>query len=257
MIVTTSYEPTKENVEKAERLAVELSGKSVPRKRSSLQLLRKQYQADAVLLVTKDEIRYYVGERPPIFFHPSMGAVRIKRLLRGEDDLLLTASGVSEGDSVIDCTAGFASDSIVFAYAVGEQGSVTALESELIPAVLIREGLASYESDIPELTAAMRRIQALHVNHMDYLQGLADKSADVIYFDPMFRQPIEESSSITPLRTVANGSAISIAALQEARRVARKSIVLKEHRDSGEFARLGFDKVLKSNTKTTYGVIRL
>jgi 16S rRNA (guanine1516-N2)-methyltransferase len=257
VIVTTSYEATQDNLLKAEELARELGGKFVPRQRYSLQQLRSRYKVNHVLLVTKEEIRYYGEEQSPIFFHPSMGAVRVKRLLRGEADLLLVASNVREGDTVIDCTAGLASDSIIFAYAVGDKGQVLALESEAIPAMLIREGLSSYVSDIPELNHAMRRIQAFHTNHLDYLSRLADQSADVVYFDPMFRKPIEASSSISPLREVANSHAISLEAMHEARRVARRSIVLKEHRDSPEFARLGFEQVLRSNTKTTYGVIRL
>ncbi|MNR63579.1 hypothetical protein D3C85_1859320 [compost metagenome] len=62
---------------------------------------------------------------------------------------------------------------------------------------------------------------------------------------------------MSTLRSRANDAAVSVAAIAEARRVARKCIVLKEHRDSPEFARLGFEDVLRSTTKTTYGVIRL
>lgn len=257
MIVTTSYEPTTDILQKAERAALEMGGRLVPRKADSMKQLRTKYRDSSILLVTKEEIRYYVEEQPPIFFHPSMGAIRVKRMLRGEKDLLLQAADVVEGDSVLDCTAGLASDAIVFAYGVGASGSVTALESEAIMALLIREGLAAYESDIPELNAAMRRIEVKHADHGAFLQDMDSQSVDVIYFDPMFREPLEESSSMNPLREVANLEAISLSALEEARRVARKCIVLKEHKDSPEFARLGFDKVLRSNTKITYGVIRL
>jgi 16S rRNA (guanine1516-N2)-methyltransferase len=62
---------------------------------------------------------------------------------------------------------------------------------------------------------------------------------------------------MSPLRHRANDEAVSLTSIAEARRVARKSIVLKENRDSSEFARLGFEHVLRSTTKTTYGVIRL
>ncbi|MNI12049.1 Ribosomal RNA small subunit methyltransferase J [compost metagenome] len=257
MLVTTSYAPTQGNLLKAAQLATELQGKLVARGKESLAGLREQFNEDCVLLVTKDEIRYYVEEQPPIFFHPSMGAVRVKRWLRGEVDLLVQACQVVEGDSVVDCTAGLASDSLVLSCAVGVQGCVIALESEAIPAMLIREGLAAYDSDIPEMTEAMRRIQVVHLDHFSYLRGLADQSVDVVYFDPMFRRPIEESNSISPLRQVANGNAITAETMHEARRVARKTIVLKEHKKSSEFARLGFTNVLRSNTKITYGVIQL
>ncbi|MFD0699021.1 class I SAM-dependent methyltransferase [Paenibacillus sp. GCM10027628] len=257
MLVTTSYNPSAELVDKASRLAARYGGRLVPRRRDSLQHVRKNYADHSLLLVTKEEIRYYEGDTPAHFFHPSMALVRIKRLLRGESDLLLEASGAARGDAVVDCTAGLASDAIVFSFAVGTAGSVTALESEKIPAMLIQEGLSVYESEIPELNEAMRRIVVRQIRHYDYLQQLEAKSVDIVYFDPMFRNPIEESSSISPLRQNANAEAVSLEAIAEARRVARKSIVLKEHRDSKEFARLGFEHVLRGATKTTYGVIRL
>lgn len=257
MLVTTSYNPSAEVLAHAQRLADTYGGRFVPRRRDSLPQIRKKFTDSAVLLVTKEEIRYYEGDEPAHFFHPSMALVRVKRLLRGESDLMLQAAGVEEGDLVIDCTAGLASDAIVFAYAVGVSGGVTALESEPVPAMLIHEGLAAYESEIPELNNAMRRIAVRKTHHLDYLRQLAADSVDIVYFDPMFRRPIEESSAMSPLRTHANAEAVSLEALEEARRVARKSIVLKEHRDSREFARLGFEQVLRSTTKTTYGVIRL
>jgi 16S rRNA (guanine1516-N2)-methyltransferase len=219
--------------------------------------LRLTYAEQAVLLVTKDEIRYYVRDQPAAFFHPSMAAVRVKRLLSGETDPLLEASGVQLGDCVLDCTAGLASDSIVFSFAVGSCGQVTALESEQIPALLIQEGLASYDSRIDALNEAMRRIQVKHTEHLSYLHTLEPGSVDTVYFDPMFRRPITESSAISPLREVANGEEIASEAIEQAKRVARKSVILKELKHSKEFARLGFDRVLRSNTKTTYGVIRL
>ncbi|WP_346010320.1 class I SAM-dependent methyltransferase [Paenibacillus sp. SYP-B3998] len=255
--MTTSYNPSPELLDKVRRLAASYEGRAVPRRKNSLDQIRTTYSDDSLLLVTKEEIRYYEEDKPVHFFHPSMALVRMKRLLRGESDLLLEASGAAEGDMIIDCTAGLASDAIIFSYAVGTAGRVIALESEKIPAMLIREGLGSYKSELPELNEAMRRITVEKTDHAAYLQQLGERSVDIVYFDPMFRSPIEESQAITPLRQNANDQAISLEAIAQARRVARKSIVLKEHRDSKEFARLGFEHVLRSTTKTTYGVIRL
>ncbi|MDD9267783.1 class I SAM-dependent methyltransferase [Paenibacillus sp. GCM10023248] len=257
MLVTTSYNPSQEIVDKAEHLAGVYGGRIVPRGKYSLELLRKNYNDPSLLLVTREEIRYYEDDHAPAFFHPSMALVRIKRMLRGESDLLMEASSAATGDTVVDCTAGLASDAIVFSFAVGPQGHVTAIESERVPAMLIQEGLASYHSEIAELNEAMRRITVHRMHHLAYLQGLASKSVDIVYFDPMFRKPIEESHAMSHLRRNANDEAIASASIEEAKRVARKSIVLKENRDSKEFARLGFEHVLRSTTKTTYGVIRL
>jgi 16S rRNA (guanine1516-N2)-methyltransferase len=256
-MVTTSYEPSAQLLDKAKLIAASWQENFVPRGKLSLQRLRQKYGQSAILLVTNKEIRYYVDDQPAVFFHPSMAAIRVKRLLSGQTDLLLEVSGVGQGDTVLDCTAGLASDSIVFSLAVGSQGAVTALESERIPALLIQEGLAVYDSEIPELNEAMRRVQVRHADHCAYMQSLEPQSVDTVYFDPMFRSPIKESSSILPLRELANREAISVEALKQAKRIARRSIVLKEQRGSGEFARLGFETILRSNTKITYGVIRL
>jgi hypothetical protein len=72
------------------------------------------------------------------------------------------------------------------------------------------------------------------------LRSLPDKSADIVYFDPMFRIPVEESSSISPYRFIANPEPLSLEAVTEAVRVARRKVILKDHRDSPEFDRLGF-----------------
>ncbi|RTE11109.1 class I SAM-dependent methyltransferase [Paenibacillus whitsoniae] len=257
MIVTTSYDPSPETADYARSLAARYGGRFVPRKKYSLEHLGRNYKDEGILLVTREEIRYYEEDEPPAFFHPSMSLVRIKRMLRGEADTLIELSGAAPGDRVLDCTAGLASDSIVFAFAVGDQGRVTALESEAVPAMLIQEGLVRYESDIPEVNDAMRRIDVRRTDHLSYLQQAASGSVDIIYFDPMFRRPIQESAAMSTLRSRANDAAVSVEAIAEAKRVARKCIVLKEHRDSPEFARLGFENVLRSTTKTTYGVIRL
>ncbi|TCZ81064.1 SAM-dependent methyltransferase [Paenibacillus albiflavus] len=256
MIVTTSYKPTEEILAQAKEYANELNWKLVPRNHASMNALRKQYNVDRILLVTRDELRCFVGEEPPIFFHPSMAHVRVQRLIRGEGDVMLQAANVTKDDIVLDCTAGLASDSIVFSYAVGEAGRVIALDSEPELCLLLRVGLDMYSSDVAILNEAMRRIEVTCADHYTYLQQAQDKSVDVVYFDPMFRTPLTASNSISPLRGIANPNALTLETIAEARRVARKRVVLKEARFSEEFERLGFQMVVPSGTKLAYGVIQ-
>lgn len=260
MLVTTSYYPSPDQIASAERLADELRGTFVSRRRYTLPGLRAKYgargAAPPILLVTDRELRYHLPGGDTLFFHPSTALIRCKRLLRGEADVMLEVSGAAEGDTVIDCTAGLGSDAIVFAAGVGPQGRVVALESEPAIALLLREGLAAYTSGVAELDAAMRRIKVRTVDHLAYLRTLPDRCADIVYFDPMFRRPIGESSSIAPLRPIANDSEIAPETIAEARRVARKRIVLKEHRDSREFERLGFERHARGHTKIAYGVMK-
>jgi 16S rRNA (guanine1516-N2)-methyltransferase len=258
MLVTTSYKPSNELVNKAQRIADQLGGRCVLRRQFSLPALRKRYTETEIMLLTDRELRYYTSmDDSAIFFHPSTAAIRIKRLIRGEEDPLLSFAGISEGDSVLDCTAGLASDSIVFAYAVGATGNVIALESEATLVMLLRDGLSCYESPVSEINEAMRRVHVEHADHYPYLQRMRDQSVDYIYFDPMFRSPVVESSAMSPLREIANMHAIHIETIIEAKRVARKKIIMKELKDSTEFARLGFATTYRSQTNIAYGVIEL
>lgn len=222
----------------------------------TLAQLRERYGDEDILLFAKGRVEFHRGAQPPLFFHPSMSMIRVKRMRSGEEDPLVRLAGIRPGDRIIDCTAGLGSDAIVFSYAAGEQGSVTALESAAVPCYLLKQGLAAYESNVPGLEAAMRRIEVLCCDHLSYLQALDAGSADVIYFDPMFRKPIRESSSIRAIRGLADDRALSERTIAAARRAARRAVILKEHRDSGEFARLGFEEIHRSSNKTAYGVIR-
>ncbi len=258
MLVTTSYKPSEKLQAKAQNIAGIIGGRWVPRRQFSLSNLRKRYTENKVMLLTEQEIRYYSADHDlPLFFHPSTAAIRIKRMLKGEIDSLIAIADLTEGDSVLDCTAGLASDSIVFSYAVGVTGNVTALESTRLLALLLEEGLQHYKSEVAEITSAMRRINIVHTEYMAYLQASPSDSVDVIYFDPMFRQPIVESSAISPLRDIVNPAALSIEALLEAKRVARKKVIFKEHKDSKEFVRLDFTRVYRSQTNIAYGVVEL
>jgi 16S rRNA G966 N2-methylase RsmD len=256
MLVTTSYKPTAAAIDRAKRLADELNARYVERGTWSVRKLGLRYRDPNVLLVAEHELQYYGGGEKPLFFHPSLSLIRVKRLMNGQRDALIDIAEAAPGDRVLDCTAGLGADAIVFSYAVGGTGQVTAVESESALYTIVREGLAVYETQLQLFDEAMRRVRLTLGHHLDVLKRLADNSVDIVYFDPMFRQPVEESSAIGPLRQVANHDPLTTEAVAEAVRVARKTVVLKEHRDSGEFERLGFERPARTRTKIAYGVIR-
>lgn len=256
MLVTTTHQPDDSIIRKAKEWAQSINGRYVPRKKHSVSKLQSIYDNQRIWICSKVELKYIQGAEPPLFFHPSTALVRVKRVINGEQDTLMTCANMQAGDSVLDCTAGLASDSIVFSFVGGLSSQVTAIESERVPYLLVKEGLKHYHSELPQLNEAMRRIHVLHADHLQYLQQLANNSVDIIYFDPMFRQAIDESVALSPLREVANPRPLQLEAIQEATRVARKCVVLKEHRDSAEFARLSFTEVHRSYSKIAYGVIR-
>jgi 16S rRNA (guanine1516-N2)-methyltransferase len=257
MIITTGYDPIPEIVQRAQTLAGRLNVEYKPRGNLSFGKLMERYGDEDVLVVLQEAVRLLRPGMPPMEFHPSMGFVRAKRVIKGEGDPMLEAAGMEQGDSVLDCTAGLGTDSLLFAVYGGDSSEITALESSLPLYALLLEGLSSYVSGQELVNAAMRRIKVVHSDHLNYLRVQQDKSVDIVYFDPMFRQPLTDSAAISPLRQYANGAALSQESVAEAVRVARKCVLLKEKALSGEFERLGFTELLRNKSKTSYGVIQI
>lgn len=254
MLATTATAPSPAAVRRAERLARELGARFVPRRTLTLAQLMRREREDNVLVVSETEVKLKTSDGSTAVFHPSMAHLRLKRLLAGETDPLVEASGVRPGDEIIDCTMGLAADAIILSWAAGETGRVTALESERVIHVLTREGLSTYESELPELTAAMRRIRPVWTDHLAWLREMPDRSADIVYFDPMFRSGVA-GSAIDPVRGLVNASPIRPEAIREARRVARRAVVMKERRNSPVWDKLGFGRIRVSSSGLAYGVI--
>ncbi len=246
--VTTGRKSDKLQVQEAQRLAAAWGLLYVPREGRSLEQVRAEAAAlgassPAVIVVQPDGLCLHVGEIR-FRYHPGMGLSRIRRLARGERDWMLWAMDLREGDQVLDATMGLASDLLVASYAVGERGRAVGLESELLIALIVKEGLASYSDPSEDVVAAMRRIEVIHGDHRGYLRAAPSGSFDVVYFDPLFHKPIEASSQIAPIRELANPAPLEDAVLKEAARVARRRVVVKDRRD-GPYATSGrFDEVV-------------
>lgn len=259
-IVTTvrrGQKYTEANRALAARTAAALSIPNVPRGNDSLDELRAAYGVDAVLVARRGLLTLVTAEGE-LFFHPGMSHLRIKNLLLGHGDHLVTALGLTEGMSVLDCTLGTGADAIVESFAVGESGTVTALESNPLIAAVIADGLAHATGDNYDIHAAMRRITVHHADALTYLRTQETGSHDVVYFDPMFRRPLHESAGMNALRVLADMRALTEETIAEACRVARRRVVMKERRESAEFARLGFDTLTGGKySRIAYGVMEL
>ena len=177
--------------------------------------------------------------------------------MRGQGDHLVAALDLRAGMHVLDCTLGTGADAIVESYAVGETGRVTALESSPLIAAVIGDGLAHATGDNYDMHAAMRRIIVHAADALTYLREQQDDSYDVVYFDPMFRRPLHESAGMNALRARADMRALTPETVAEARRVARRRVVMKERRESEEFERLGFFEVVGGKySRVSYGVMK-
>lgn len=254
LIVTTAQRAGGVMASKAAEIAGRLKVPFIERKKTPLDIISRGWQ-DNILVVASTGLKL-VTAQGSIAFHPSMSKLRIKNLSRGEEDALIKAMDISLGSTVLDCTLGMGADAIVAAFVTGPAGRVVGLESIPVMAAIVQDGLAHYVDEESCLNDAMRRVEVICQDHLEYLAAQPDNSFDAVYFDPMFRRPLHRSSSMEPLRGIANPAALNPDSVREAIRVAARRVVVKETRNSGEFARLGFRRVTGGKySPVAYGVI--
>ena len=254
VMVTTAGRTDRALDRKAEQIAAGLDLPFSFRNKRSVSFFLKEFEN--VMVVGKQTLELHGrSSKEPYFFHPNLAMVRVKRLASGLNDAFIEAAELKEGDSLLDCTLGFASDSITASYIVGESGRVTGIEGNRLLSYIAAAGLQSWEGQFPEMEAAMRRIEVVASNHFEYLLACADKSVDVVYFDPMFEESIEASSAMRTISDFAVFTEINEAIITEAKRVARKKVVLKDHFRSKKFAELGFTQQIRKSSKFHYGTI--
>lgn len=253
-VVTTSYRPTDATKRRAEETAQRLGLQAVERNKRPIYKLHEELAADIVVCKKERLELYPVGQSEPFFFHPNSAAFRSKRPLG--NDPLVEVSGLGPGDAFLDCTLGMASDALIASLVVGDTGRVVGCESDPVISHVIREGLKSYQG-MPGLHGAMRRIHVISQNAVEYLKALEDDAFDVVYMDPMFTEQIAEASNFAPLRNNADHGQLTDEWIEEAKRVANKSVVLKAHFRSTDFEAFGFKRRLRPNTKFHFGVIQM
>ncbi len=265
LTVTTSLRTGGAQVMRAKRLASVLNSPYVERRGRSIAQVAADWPGpgtiDGVLVVesTKLTLVPMADSRPAgarLFFHPGMAPGRITRAARGRRDHMLHAMGVQEGDEVLDCTLGLGSDAIAAAWAVGPSGRVVGVEISAALAEIARAGFRDYPEADQDAAEAMRRIEVVCADHLIYLMSCPDRSYDVVYFDPMFREPVRLSSGIAGLRWFACHAPLSGNAVREATRVARRRVVIKDRRRGSELDRLGVP--MRSGgrrSRVQYGII--
>jgi hypothetical protein len=255
MIVTTAGRTSDIMIETAKNVANDLQLSYISRKKLSVEKLHALYQDD-FLIVGKDRLEIFpLHESEPIFFHPNSAMFRMKRLLRGESDPFTEIINIKEGNSFLDCTLGLASESILASYLVGDNGIIEGVEGNRFIAYVVANGLKNWETQVPLIDAAMKRIKVINVNYESYLPTLADNSFDVVYFDPMFDTSITASDGIKGVKQLAIYETISESAINHAKRVAKKRVVLKDHWQSSRFNDFGFKVLKRPTAKFHYGYI--
>ncbi|MGJ7921829.1 class I SAM-dependent methyltransferase [Neobacillus sp. LXY-4] len=255
MFITTAGRTNEAMIEKAKEIADELKLTYFPRKKQSVKALQEAIQDDC-LVVGKNRLELYpIGEEEPFFFHPNSAMFRIKRLLKGDRDPFLEATRLEAGMSFLDSTLGLAADSIVASFAVGEAGKVIGTEANPFLSYMVQEGLQKWDSGLTKMNEAMNQIHVYHTNCYDFLTAQKDSSIDCVYFDPMFEEPVIESDGIKALSRFALHDDLNKQIIEEALRVAKFRIVLKDHFRSERFEKYGFHVIRRKTAKFHFGII--
>ncbi|WP_252503305.1 class I SAM-dependent methyltransferase [Sporosarcina sp. Marseille-Q4943] len=254
-IITTAGRPDPITYELATIASRELAFPVVERKKRSVLRMQRDYEAD-ILVAGKERYELFRrGMEQPLFFHPNSAAFRLKRILKGEKDPLIEASSLTEGDTFLDCTLGLASDSIIASFIIGSKGKCVGLEADPTVAFLTKSGLLKFPTSMEALAASMKRIEVIQSEAVEFLANEPDRSWDVVYIDPMFHAPIEESSNFKPLRQAGVHTSLSARWMEEAFRVCTRRVVVKDRFDSKVFDQFSLQRKIRPNTKFHFGFL--
>ncbi len=126
---------------------------------------------------------------------------------------------LSSGDQVLDCTLGLGTDARFISELTHEL--VVGLESSLPIYLLSAEGLATVEA----------RVRVIHQESLSYLIDSPSGSFDVVIADPMFPPTLTNPQhGLDMVRGFGDYTTLSSSWLREAQRVARRWVIIKDHR---------------------------
>src|SRR4051794_13480224 len=163
-----------------------------------------------------------------------MGYLRFVRMRAGEGDPLVTAANLRPGDRVLDATLGLAQDALVAAEVTGEP--VEGLEASPVLAAFVVAALRRLPSTAAREAAA--RINVCCADHRAALKELPTRSFDVVLLDPMFRTAADANPLFDLLRRHGEHAPLDAHTLRQARRVARRGVLVKDAAPGAELTRL-------------------
>jgi hypothetical protein len=163
-----------------------------------------------------------------------MAFLRLVRARRGDIDPLVKAAGLKAGDAVLDATLGLAGDALVAAETT--RAVVVGLEASAVLAAFVTAALRRVHA--PARIAA-DLIDVRCADHRAVLKEMATRSVDVVLFDPMFRSTAEAGPLFELVRQLGDPAPLTGETLREARRIARRGVLIKDAPPGMELARLG------------------
>jgi 16S rRNA (guanine1516-N2)-methyltransferase len=238
LAVTTSGKPDEALVKRAREAARAWNLPFIPRRKKEPIGPLLESTADAFLVFEREGVSLWDRESS-FSFNPGMAHLRRLRILSGQvggDDALVRVAELRAGDHLLDCTLGLGQDALVAALVVGPAGRVVGLEKSLALYAVVSEGLAAYDYG-PQSC----RVEPVHADSHAYLRSLPSGSFDVVLFDPMFEKPKKSQPAFEMLRRFAEHAPLLPETLEEARRVARRWVVVKGSKYSDDLKKLGLE----------------
>jgi hypothetical protein len=186
-----------------------------------------------VLVLARRSADLYEGGR---VFRASAGMafLRVLRACKGEEDPLVAAAGLRAGDRVLDATLGLAGDALVAAHATSAR--VVGLETDGLLAAFTQAGLRRLRKHGRE---PGKLVEVVRADHRQFLRAQPSASFDVVLLDPMFRRAGGAGPAFDLLRAHAEHAPLDPMTLHEARRVARRGVLVKDAAAGLELGRLG------------------
>jgi hypothetical protein len=226
-VVTTSRSAPTSAVERARHVA-EACGLPF--------VARAHLEAGVAALVVESTGAHLILPDRVVRSHPGMGLVRVRRLVKGnEKDPVVEAAQLRPGDSVLDPTFGFGQDATVMAHVIGSTGRLVGIEINPLLAALSMAGGPLWPAPAG---AAIARSELRCEDGRAYLRRAASSSFDVVFLDPMFQRPRPAAPDFAALRLLADDTPLSPEDIAEARRVARRWVVIKDAWPGKELDRL-------------------
>ncbi|MGH8103658.1 MAG: class I SAM-dependent methyltransferase [bacterium] len=230
IIVTTTLSEFPGDIELARRFASRLGGEFTGRKDRTLDDLWQTNEVRRVIVVDHGAPVCHTPGGRRLFFHIGLAKTRIKFLQQGGRDYLVESLNLKRGDRILDANLGIANDALVIAFAT--QAPMVGLEKDPLIAAITEHGLRHHSFErLPEARPLARLIQVVQADNLDFMLSARAKSFDSVYFSPMFVKPSHISSDKMPLREIAPKDFVTDEIVGDARRVARKRVVIKLNRD--------------------------
>jgi 16S rRNA G966 N2-methylase RsmD len=258
--VTTSVRPDDDLQTRAAGVAQELGFPYHPRRNVNVTRALAEAGADRLLIVSHERLTLRDAAGVEFFYHPNMALLRGLNVLRGWRDVYVDAARLEAGQSVLDCTVGFAAEAMVASLIVGPEGKVVGLESVPELAAVIRDGVRRFAINA-KLRAALARVEIVTADYRDYLAASPERSFDIVYFDPFFAERLYGSEhTLDPLHAFGNPSPLDPAAVLRAMAVARRRVIVKHSKLDelpAEVEQLVTETITARKSKTVYRVVDL